>query len=84
MRKTLVNAANAMLRRVARPTSLRQFGERLCQRGQGKVARRKAKVAMARKLAVTMLAMLRSGEPYRMPADGVSAEVGRPTRPKEA
>ena len=84
MRKTLVNAANTILRRLAPPTSLKQFGERLCQRGQGKVARRKAKVATARKLAVTMLAMLRSGEPYRMPDDGTSAEAGHPVRTQKA
>ena len=65
MRKTLVNAANALLRKSARDTALKRFGERLSRRGQGKVVRRKAKVALARKLAVTMLAMTRSGEDYR-------------------
>ena len=65
MRKTLVNAANALLKKSARDTALKRFGERLSRRGQGKVARRKAKVALARKLAVTMLAMMRRGEDYR-------------------
>ena len=40
-----------------------------CARG-GKVARRKAKAAVARKLAVTMLAMLKSG---RVHDDGIAA-----------
>ena len=35
----------------------------ICARG-GKVAKRKAKVAVARKLATVMFAMLRSGKPY--------------------
>ena len=37
----------------------------------GKVARRKAKTAVARKLAVIMLAMLKSGKPYD---DGLAAK----------
>ena len=46
-----------------RDTELRQFGLRVWG-NRGKVAKRKAKVALARKLAVTMAAMLRSGAPY--------------------
>ena len=59
-----MNAANYMLRDNAVETSLKAFGMRLASRGQGKVTRRKAKVALARKLAVVMLAMLRSGERF--------------------
>lgn len=92
MRKTLVNAANALLRKSARDTALKRFGERLGRRGQGKVVRRKAKVALARKLAVTMLAMARSGEDYRdapapEPAEATglaSVRSGRASRCRKA
>lgn len=58
-----VNCANYILRPSSPDSSLKRFGERICARG-GKVARRKAKVAVARKLVVVMLAMLKSGKPY--------------------
>ena len=45
----------------------------------GKIAKRKAKVAIARKLAVVMLAMLRSGRPYE---DRLAANV--PAKPDAA
>ena len=63
MRHLLVTAANYILRESSPDTALKRHGERICERG-GKVARRKAKTAVARKLAVTMLAMLKSGKPY--------------------
>lgn len=95
MRTMLVNVANLILRDAAPDTALKRFGLRLCGRGGGKVARRKAKVALARKLAVVMLAMLRSGEPFRMaeaapqpdgaaPAGGRRPRGGKPRGRKEA
>ena len=63
MRTLLVNAANYVLRDSSPDNALKRFGMRICARG-GKVARRKAKTAVARKLAVVMLAMLKSGKPY--------------------
>ena len=69
MRRLLVTAANHILRASSPDTALKRHGERICARG-GKVARRKAKTAVARKLAVVMLAMLKSGKPYD---DGVAA-----------
>ena len=63
MRHLLVTAANYILRASSPDTALKRHGERICARG-GKVARRKAKAAVARKLAVIMLAMLKSGKPY--------------------
>ena len=63
VRHLLVAAANYILRDTAPDTALKRHGQRICARG-GKVARRKAKVAVARKLAVTMLAMLKTGRPY--------------------
>ena len=70
MRHLLVTAANYILREASPDTALKRHGERICARG-GKVARRKAKVAVARKLAVTMLAMLKTGKPYD---DGLAAK----------
>ena len=69
MRHLLVTAANYILRASSPDTALKRHGERICARG-GKVARRKAKTAVARKLAVVMLAMLKSGKAYD---DGVAA-----------
>ena len=70
MRHLLVTAANYILRASSPDTALKRHGERICARG-GKVARRKAKAAVARKLAVIMLAMLKSGKPYD---DGLAAK----------
>ena len=63
VRHLLMTAANYILRESSPDTSLKRHGLRICARG-GKVARRKAKVAVARKLAVTMLAMLKTAHPY--------------------
>lgn len=63
VRHLLVNAANLIMQGRCRNTELLQFGLRVWG-NRGKVAKRKAKVALARKLAVTMAAMLRSGTPY--------------------
>ena len=71
VRHLLVAAANYILRDTAPDTALKRHGQRICARG-GKVARRKAKVAVARKLAVTMVAMLKSGRPYE---DGRAAQA---------
>ncbi len=70
VRRLLVTAANYILRESSADTALKRHGERICARG-GKVARRKAKTAVARKLAVIMLAMLKSGKPYD---DGLAAK----------
>jgi len=64
MRRLLVTAANYVLRESSTDSALKRYGMRICARG-GKIARRKAKTAVARKLAVVMMAMLQSGEPYR-------------------
>jgi len=63
MRTLLVNAANHVMRDASPDNALKRFGQRICARG-GKVSRRKAKTAVARKLAVVMMAMLGSGKPY--------------------
>ena len=63
MRTLLHQAANYILRKSSPDNDLKRHGERICARG-GKIARRKAKTAVARKLAVVMLAMLKSGTAY--------------------
>lgn len=64
VRHLLVNAANNIMKASAANTELKQFALRVWGE-RGKIAKRKAKVALARKLAVTMAAMLRNGTAYR-------------------
>ena len=78
MRHLLVTAANYILRASSPDTALKRHGERICARG-GKVARRKAKTAVARKLAVVMLAMLKSGKAYDDGIAAVKAGAGEST-----
>ena len=66
MRRNLVTAANYIMRESSPDSAIKRFGLRV--RGgddAGKVAKRKAKIAVARKLAVTMAAMLKNRERYR-------------------
>ncbi len=61
VRAALYEAANVLLTRVRRSHPIRDWALRL----EKKVGSKKAKVALARKLAVVLLAMWRSGEPFR-------------------
>ena len=63
-RKNLVTAANHILRNSSRETDLKRFGLRVRGPGNGQVAKRRAKTAVARKLAVVMAAMLKNRKPY--------------------
>ena len=62
MRRLLVQAANHIMGR-GPDCDLRRFGERIAARG-GKIAKRKAKVAVARKLAKLMYKLWLTGETY--------------------
>lgn len=73
VRHLLVNAANNIMKESATNTELKQFALRVWG-GRGKVAKRKSKVALARKLAVTMAAMLRNGTAYRGVIEEPAAE----------
>ena len=64
VRRNLVTAANYIMREASRETELKRFGMRIAGPGKGKVAKRRAKTALARKLAVTMAAMLKNRTPY--------------------
>lgn len=63
MRRLLNQAANHILRETSPDNALKRYGGRISAKG-GKIARRKAKTAVARKLAVIMMAMLQTGKPY--------------------
>jgi transposase len=63
LRCLLVNCAHYILGPFGPPTDLRQAGLSLCQRG-GANSKKKAAIATARKLAVTLLALWKSGQDY--------------------
>jgi transposase len=63
VRRMLVQAAQCILGHHGPDTALRRFGERLMQRG-GKAARKKAVIAVARKLAVVLHRLWVTGERY--------------------
>lgn len=63
LRKVLINSANYILGPFGEDCDLRRHGERIAA-GGGKVAKRRAKVAVARKLAVLMHRLWVSAEVY--------------------
>jgi transposase len=63
MRTLLVQCAQHILRKSSPDTHLKRFGLRLARKGD-KISKRKAVVAVARKLGVLLLALWKSGEEY--------------------
>lgn len=63
MRRLLVGSAHYIMGPFGPDCDLRRFGERLVTRG-GKNAKKRAVVAVARKLAVLLLKLWQSGQPY--------------------
>lgn len=63
MRRLLVQCAHHVLGRFGAPSDLRRFGERLAARG-GRAPKRRAVVAVARKLAVLLHTLWRNGQVY--------------------
>lgn len=63
LRCLLVNCAHYILGPFGPPSRLREAGERIAARG-GKSAKKRAVIAVARKLAVTLLALWKSGCTY--------------------
>jgi transposase len=64
MRRLLVQAANYIMGPFGPPCDLRDLGERIASKG-GKIGKRKAKVAVARKLVTVLYAIWRNSEvPY--------------------
>jgi transposase len=72
LRKLLVGSAQYILGPFGPDTDLRRFGMRLCERG-GKNAKKRAAVAVARKLAVLLHRLWVSGEVYEPLGHGVLA-----------
>jgi transposase len=64
MRRLLVIAANYILGRFGPDCDLRRFGLKIAGEGNDKTAKKRARVAVARKLAVLMHHLWRTGEVY--------------------
>ena len=76
LRRLLVGSAHYILGPFGPDTDLRRYGLRLCERG-GKNAKKRAAVAVARKLAVLLHRLWVSGEVYEPLRHGEpTAEVG--------
>jgi transposase len=63
LRKTLVNCAHYILGPHGKDSDLKRLGQRICERG-GKNAKKRAVIAVARKLAVLLHRLWVSGEVY--------------------
>jgi len=63
LRKTLVNCAHYILGPYGKDSDLRRFGLRICERG-GKNAKKRAVIAVARKLSVLLHRLWVTGEAY--------------------
>lgn len=74
VRRLLVLCAHYILGRHGPDTNLRRFGQRLAARG-GKAAKKRAVVAVARKLAVLLHRLWRTGEVYEPLRDASSASA---------
>jgi transposase len=74
MRRLLVGSAHYILGPFGPDTDLRRYGLRLCERG-GKNAKKRAAVAVARKLAVLLHCLWGSGEVYEPLRQGMSATI---------
>jgi hypothetical protein len=74
LRKLLVGSAHYILGPFGPDTDLRRYGLRLCERG-GKNAKKRAVVAVARKLAVLLHCLWVSGEVYEPLRQGMSATI---------
>jgi len=74
VRKLLVGSAQYILGPFGPDTDLRRYGLRLCERG-GKNAKKRAAVAVARKLAVLLHCLWVSGEVYEPLRQGLSPTI---------
>lgn len=63
MRRLLVSSASKLLGPFGADSDLRRFGERIIDKG-GKRAKSRARIAVARKLAVLLHSLLKTGEVY--------------------
>ena len=63
-RRLLISAAQYILGPFGKPCDLRRYGERIAGDGKNKIRKRKAVVAVARKLAVLLHHLWKSGDKY--------------------
>src|ERR1017187_5079837 len=77
LRKLLVGSAHYILGPFGPDTDLRRFGMKLSQRG-GKNAKKRASVAVARKLAVLLHRLRSSGEVYEPLGHGTPSTITQP------
>jgi transposase len=77
LRKLLVGSAHYILGPFGPDTDLRRFGMKLSQRG-GKNAKKRASVAVARKLAVLLHRLWSSGEVYEPLGHGTPSTITQP------
>lgn len=82
LRKVLVQAANYILGPFGPDSDLRRFGQRLIERG-GKTAKKRATVAVARKLTTLLHALWKSDETYD-PLKKRAEEAAKAAKTKEA
>jgi transposase len=75
--KLLVGSAHYILGPFGPDTDLRRFGMKLCERG-GKNAKKRASVAVARKLAVLLHRLWASGEVYEPLNHGMPRTITQP------
>jgi len=64
MRRLLVQSANYILGRFGKDCDLRRFGMKIAGEGGDKIARKRARIAVARKLAVLLLHLWKTGAKY--------------------
>lgn len=81
LRRLLVNAANYVLGPFGPDTDLRRWGLRLTARG-GRNAKKRATVAVARKLAGLLYVLWRSGADYNPLKENAPAQDAQPAQPK--
>lgn len=74
VRTLLVQCAQRILGRFGKDCDLRRYGQRIAARG-GKVAKRKAVIAVARKLAVRLHHLWRTGEVYEPDHDLIRTQA---------
>jgi transposase len=74
MRRLLVGSAQYILGPFGPDMDLRRYGLRLCERG-GRNAKKRAAVAVARKLAVLLHCLWVGGEVYEPLRQGTSAMI---------
>ena len=76
LRRLLVESAHYILEPFGPDTDLRRYGLRLCERG-GKNAKKRAAVAVARKLAVLLHGLWVTGEVYEPLRNSIPAETAQ-------